>query len=437
MHSPHLRSLFNIKHEIAPVSHIRSKTKLKLALQGGGARGAYSTGFLIALLMDKSIEIVELSGTSAGEKVSLVLADAINQAPSYEIGSPFAIQALLNFWDRMVDAGKNFMWSVEAMPHAASWAPSQLSALFAGASRNLDSDSPNLPQLEHLSMAKNQARMLMQANRIYESWLKSMGINHPLQQIDYLGGHIATSSLRRLISEAVTNIPHDTDPEDRLFVHAASGKHVRVIINTSEDMGHGLYKPHIHSDGQLTLKASMGSSALRDMFHPSIINGRMHWDGAYTENPSLRALIESPVAADAVLMVGTNRPADPEIVPTMQLDLQPSELADTRDLVLHQAYRETAAWAMRLKPGAPTLHLTTYNHDPRWDWTSKQNVSEWHIRGLIEHGLRDGQAALERLKPKFGRETTVDVKALEALAMSVPPASLCAVQRTSARRVHA
>ena len=42
------------------------KRKLKLALQGGGAHGAFTWGVLDRLLEEKDLEIVGVSGTSAG-----------------------------------------------------------------------------------------------------------------------------------------------------------------------------------------------------------------------------------------------------------------------------------------------------------------------------------------------------------------------------------
>lgn len=54
--------------------------KLNLALQGGGAHGAYTWGVLDALLQDERIEIEGLCGTSSGAMNAVILAHAYSQA---------------------------------------------------------------------------------------------------------------------------------------------------------------------------------------------------------------------------------------------------------------------------------------------------------------------------------------------------------------------
>ena len=51
-----------------------AKTKLNLALQGGGAHGAFTWGVLDRILEDESIEIGWISGTSAGALNAVALA---------------------------------------------------------------------------------------------------------------------------------------------------------------------------------------------------------------------------------------------------------------------------------------------------------------------------------------------------------------------------
>ena len=53
--------------------------KLDLALQGGGAHGAYTWGVIDRLLADERIEIEGISGTSAGAMNGVVMADALTR----------------------------------------------------------------------------------------------------------------------------------------------------------------------------------------------------------------------------------------------------------------------------------------------------------------------------------------------------------------------
>ena len=59
--------------------HLRTgKTRtLNLALQGGGAHGAFTWGVLDALLEDSSIDVEGVSGTSAGAMNALCLAHGL------------------------------------------------------------------------------------------------------------------------------------------------------------------------------------------------------------------------------------------------------------------------------------------------------------------------------------------------------------------------
>ena len=51
------------KHEMPPASNVK---RINVALQGGGAHGAFSWGVLDRLFEDERIEIEAISGTSAG-----------------------------------------------------------------------------------------------------------------------------------------------------------------------------------------------------------------------------------------------------------------------------------------------------------------------------------------------------------------------------------
>ncbi|BBI60101.1 hypothetical protein HSBAA_14070 [Vreelandella sulfidaeris] len=74
--------------------------KLDLALQGGGAHGAYTWGVIDRLLADERIEIEGISGTSAGAMNGVVMADALTRGDKET-----ARQALHDFWQAVSRAG--------------------------------------------------------------------------------------------------------------------------------------------------------------------------------------------------------------------------------------------------------------------------------------------------------------------------------------------
>ncbi len=74
--------------------------RLNLALQGGGAHGAFTWGVLDRLLEDAEIEFGWISGTSAGAVNAIALADGLAQG-----GREAAREKLRAVWDAVQDAG--------------------------------------------------------------------------------------------------------------------------------------------------------------------------------------------------------------------------------------------------------------------------------------------------------------------------------------------
>ncbi len=82
--------------------------RINLALQGGGAHGAFGWGVMDKFLEDGRIEIEGLSGTSAGSMNAVVYAYGKLK------GNDGAREALHNFWKAISDAGQRF--AVPRMP---------------------------------------------------------------------------------------------------------------------------------------------------------------------------------------------------------------------------------------------------------------------------------------------------------------------------------
>src|SRR6266851_7142363 len=59
---------------------VMAKKKICVALQGGGAHGAFTWGVLDRLLEEESLEIQAVSGTSAGAMNGAVMVDALSAA---------------------------------------------------------------------------------------------------------------------------------------------------------------------------------------------------------------------------------------------------------------------------------------------------------------------------------------------------------------------
>ncbi|HJY16269.1 MAG TPA: patatin-like phospholipase family protein, partial [Xanthobacteraceae bacterium] len=77
------------------------KTKrINLALQGGGAHGAFTWGVLEQLLTDERLSIEGISGTSAGAMNAVMLADGLLRG-----GRDEAQKRLADFWRAVSSTG--------------------------------------------------------------------------------------------------------------------------------------------------------------------------------------------------------------------------------------------------------------------------------------------------------------------------------------------
>jgi NTE family protein len=102
----------------------RSRRRIDLALQGGGAHGAFTWGVLERLLEDERLEIEGVSGTSAGAMNAVVLADGLMAG-----GRPAARERLRRFWTRVsaaASAGQAFNalfgdWAGAPLAWYADW----------------------------------------------------------------------------------------------------------------------------------------------------------------------------------------------------------------------------------------------------------------------------------------------------------------------------
>src|SRR5262245_66549356 len=80
-------------NKLLPGAWRAQRRRLNLALQGGGAHGAFTWGVLDQLLEDGRIDIEGMSGASAGAVNAVMLADGLTRG-----GPEEARQRLADFW---------------------------------------------------------------------------------------------------------------------------------------------------------------------------------------------------------------------------------------------------------------------------------------------------------------------------------------------------
>src|ERR1700732_5201006 len=212
---------------------------INLALQGGGAHGAFTWGVLDRLLEEKELAFEGLSATSAGAMNAAVFAYGLAVD-----GRDGARKALTDYWKRVSDASK--LGPLQPSPidrmlgdHKLSWSP--VFSLMGFVTRVL---SP------------------------YE-----------FNPADY-------SPLRDVVEQSIDfDVLKRPDCPVMLFLSATNVRTGKVKIFAGKE---------------ISASAVMASACVPTMFHAVGIDGEAYWDGGYMGNPALFPLIYNCKSTDIV-----------------------------------------------------------------------------------------------------------------------------------------
>lgn len=236
-----------------------ARKRISLALQGGGAHGAFTWGVLDHLLEDGRLDFEAISGTSAGAMNAVVLADGWLQG-----GAEGARKGLDVFW-RAISTDGN------------------LSAAQRTIFDSFFSSSP----LTGFGLGDFWLGLFRQAASPYD--FNPLNIN-PLK--DFLEREIDFSRV-----QACRQI--------RLFITA-----------TNVESG----KAKVFTGSELTADHVMASACLPTVFQAVEIDGVPYWDGGYMGNPSLYPLFYGS-GTDDILLVQIN-PVERKGTPRTPKDIQ-------------------------------------------------------------------------------------------------------------------
>ena len=213
---------------------------VNLALQGGGAHGAFAWGVLDRLLEDERIDFEGISACSAGAMNAVVLAYGLTEG-----GREGAKTALANFWRRV--------------SHSAMFSPLQ----------------PTLfdRMMHNHSLENSPAFLAMDLmTRMLSPYEFNPFNNNPLREVIE-----ASVDFERLHEGCAA----------KLFLSATnvcSGK-VKVFENP-----------------EITVDAVLASACLPFMFQAVEIDGQHYWDGGYMGNPTIYPLIYNCGSSDVVVV---------------------------------------------------------------------------------------------------------------------------------------
>jgi len=217
--------------------------KINLALQGGGAHGAFTWGVLDALLDDPCIEIEAISGTSAGAMNAVILADGLVQG-----GPAAAREKLETFW--------------HAVSKAARFSPLQRTPW----------------------------------DRMNGNW-----------SLDQSPGHVFFDLMTRFFSPSQFNPMKYNPLRDILIEHVdfdnvCGCAQMKVFVAaTNAETG----RVKIFDRAELTPDMVMASACLPFLFEAVEVDGVPYWDGGYSGNPPLFPFYHSTESSD-ILIVQVN-----------------------------------------------------------------------------------------------------------------------------------
>ncbi|CAA7626129.1 patatin-like phospholipase family protein [Magnetospirillum sp. UT-4] len=325
-----------------------------LALQGGGAHGAFTWGVLEGLLKDGRVRIEGLSGTSAGALNAAVLVDGFIRG-----GTDGAVTALREFWRRISSTGLQSLFS------ASPWG-------------RLDGGW-NLDETGAYALFDMVTRMFSP----YE--LNPLDIN-PLR--DVVEDSIDFEAVRHCDSI-------------RLFITATNVK---------------TCKPRIFHNREITAKVLMASACVPLLFRAVEIDGEHFWDGGYMGNPSISPLIGECGASDVVIV--QINPLVRAEVPTKARDIlnRITELSFNSSLVREMRGFATITGLIeagklkddRYKP--VNFHMIEAGGDlPALGVSSKFNTDWRFLEHLHELGIDAAQRWLAANYDALGSRSSLDV----------------------------
>lgn len=326
-----------------------------LALQGGGAHGAFTWGVLDRVLQEPWLRIDGVSGTSAGAMNAAVLVDGYAAG-----GAEGARAALENFWQRV--------------SRAALLSPFRRTPLDVLLGRWTLDYSPMFVAMDMMS-------------RVFSPY--------------NLGQH-AANPLHGILAECVDFDRLGQSPI-KLFVTA-----------TNVRTGRG----RVFRNREITPDVLLASACLPTLFQAIEIDGDVYWDGGYSGNPTITPLVRECESRDTIL-VQINPVERSEIPRSArdilnrlnEVSFNAVLLKELRMIALlrrvaHPENSEGANWAgMRVHRIASELMIEL-------GYSSKLNA-EWDFLCMLrDEGRRCADSFLAAHADDLGRHSTLDLDQL-------------------------
>ncbi|MBA4396797.1 MAG: hypothetical protein C0394_05380 [Syntrophus sp. (in: bacteria)] len=333
------------------------KKKLNLALQGGGSHGAFTWGVLDRLLEEKDLEIVGVSGTSAGAVNGACLVYGLTQG-----GNAAARDVLSEVWRK----------NSESQQHSILQ-PTIVDKMMSNG--NIDFN----PYFRFFSMLS-----------------KSLS--------PYQWNPLMKNPLKDLLLDIIDFDAIQKQQRYKLFLTATN-------IRTS--------KVKIFHNAEITADAVCASACLPHLFQAVEIDGEFYWDGGYIGNPAMFPLFEQTRCKDLMLIQIDS--IDYNKAPTQMSDIIDRATDISFNSSLMREMRAICFVTKIIEKGfdddgrllKTNIHyISTGDLMNRYNGSSKLNVDWDWLSYLKENGRGKAEAWIAENYKKIGRQSSCDINCI-------------------------
>ncbi|MEL6364428.1 MAG: patatin-like phospholipase family protein [Pseudomonadota bacterium] len=358
----------------------KNQKPINLALQGGGAHGAYAWGVMDRLLEDRRLDFIGISATSAGAM------NAAAYAHGYYQGGPKnsvegAREALHAFWYAISKVKERF--GLFDPPWAAD--------LHNGASEY----AKDIPYFQAFMGLWEPAHLL--AYSAMENFTRSVS--------PYDFNPLKINPLRDILDEQIDFEALRQCKHTKLFISATNVKTGKVKVFRTQEM---------------TRDMVLASACLPLLYQAVEIGEDAYWDGGYMGNPSLWPLFYDVDTRD-ILIVHLN-PIEREEIPKRPSEIlnRINEISFNTALIkemravafVQKLLRED--WLHEDKRGElRDIHLHSIRADQslkEFSLASKYNTQWAFLCDLRDRGREAASEWLDRHEKDVGARSTVDLR---------------------------
>jgi NTE family protein len=339
-------------NQLEPIND--GKKRISVAMQGGGAHGAFTWGVLDRLLQEKDLVVEGVSGTSAGGMNAIATAQGI-----VEGGNEGGRQLLDKYWHVMSDAGRSSIFKPGVMD------------VLAG--KYTMHNSPGFLFFDFISKLLSP----YQLNPTGADPLKDV----ITQLFDF----------EKLKNEDIVKV-------FLAATHVYTGK-IKIFSNK-----------------ELCTDALLATACLPTIHAAVLVKGEYYWDGGFIGNPAIFPLIYECNTAD--IMIIKLNPTHRNRLPVTAVEIgdRLNEITNNTSIVremrsIHFITRLIDSGLLE-KGKMKRLHMHIIEDEEVFQdlgWSSKLNTDIGFLEHLRDAGRKAADKWLEKNYHRIGKETTADI----------------------------